>query len=268
MQSRRNFQKHLWLLSGTGEGPEFLSALTAQGWRVTVSVVSDKAALAYKNLSKEAIFIGALQGPNAIELFLESAWVRHQGFQLIVDATHPFASIISSDLCNVCRKIGQALVRYERNINTSKNVKLVDSIGDLDGYSFQGSQVLFAIGARDLEHAITVVRRSGANVFARVLPTPENIRMALSASMSDEKLAVLDPFKGKIPGAFEEALCKRWAITDIVCRQSGGLTQDLWQKISIKQSIALWMIAKPPINQRVPSVSNLEELLSFSSKLL
>ncbi len=268
MQSRRNFQKHLWLLSGTGEGPGFLTALTAQGWNVTVSVVSDKAALAYKYLPKEALYAGALKGPNAINLFLKEAKVRHQGFQLIVDATHPFASIISSDLYYVCKETGQQLVRYERNTDTSINVNLINTVSDLERYSFKGSNVMFALGVRSLGKAVASVSGSGVNIFARVLSTPENIRIALSASLSDDRLAVLDPLKGQVPGAVEEALCKKWSITDVVCRQSGGLTQELWQNISLRQSISLWMLAKPPINKMVQSVSNLEELLSFSAKLL
>ena len=40
---------------------------------------------------------------------------------------------------------------------------------------------------------------------------------------------------GKNPGDFELALCKQWAITDIVCRQSGGVTEKLWREIAMKR---------------------------------
>ena len=60
MQACRNDQPHVWLLYGTGEGPVLVAALVAQGWRVSVSVVSASAAGAYAGLSLEDLWISLL----------------------------------------------------------------------------------------------------------------------------------------------------------------------------------------------------------------
>ena len=66
---RKNCQPHLWLLTGTGEGHVFTKSLLKEGWKITVSVVSDRASIPYRKLNLEKILIGALISQNScIEL--------------------------------------------------------------------------------------------------------------------------------------------------------------------------------------------------------
>ena len=95
MHGRRNDQRHVWLLSGTGEGPALAAALVSQGWRVSVSVVTVGAAAAYADLPLENLWTGPLAGVQGIRGVIEQAYFRDHGFDWVVDATHPFAVQIS-----------------------------------------------------------------------------------------------------------------------------------------------------------------------------
>ena len=114
MHLRRNCQGHVWLLSGTGEGPKLAKALIQEGWSVTVSVVSFQASISYSDLSLEKLKIGLLEGVKEIVKVLEDSELDHQGFDWVLDATHPFAELISSSLREACEYLSQPLVRYER----------------------------------------------------------------------------------------------------------------------------------------------------------
>ena len=55
MDIREKCQPHLWLLTGTGEGHVFAESLLKEGWKITVSVVSDRASIPYEKLNLEKI---------------------------------------------------------------------------------------------------------------------------------------------------------------------------------------------------------------------
>ena len=73
MQRRDDDQRNLWLLSGTGEGPPLATSLIKKGWKVSVSVVTAKASLAYRELPLEALWVGRLNGVKGIQEVLKCA---------------------------------------------------------------------------------------------------------------------------------------------------------------------------------------------------
>ena len=91
MQSRKNGQKHIWLLTGTGEGRTLATVLVEQGWNVTVSVVSSKASWPYLEMSLTSLLVGPLKGVEGIKQVLMQANCVHERFDCVVDVTHPFA---------------------------------------------------------------------------------------------------------------------------------------------------------------------------------
>ena len=257
MQSSRNRQNQLWLLAGTGEGPRIAAALINLGWRVQVSVVTPSAARAYASLGVESIAVGALQGQAAIAAFL-----AEQGpFQWVVDATHPFATQISADLEQVCGGLDQRLLRLERPMESGGSAMVLQRIEDLSGFSLQGRRLMLAIGGRHLTAAARLARICGAEVFARTLPSAAGLRSALAADLPQGHLAVLKPLQGKPAGSIEQALCRQWMITDVLCRQSGGVTERLWRRIALEQGLQLWLLRRPHTAAQVETVDNESDLL-------
>ncbi len=261
MQSTHNCQRHLWLLAGTGDGPPLASALADQGWRVCVSVVSSQASLPYSESFFVSIRVGPLSGKEGIKAFLNEAKASHKGFDLVIDATHPFAVLISSELTQVCKDVSQPLIRYQRPLEAPSFAKLIPNVKAIPKNAFKGQNVLLALGSRQLKDAVAASRQAGANVFARVLPTPESLRAALACELNENNLAVLRPLKGEVFGGFESALCKKWSINTVFCRQSGGLTQRLWQEICERENMELWLISRPENSLEVETYEDLERLL-------
>ena len=60
MDVRGKCQSHLWLLTGTGEGHTFAESLLKEGWKITVSVVSERASIPYEKFDIENILILSL----------------------------------------------------------------------------------------------------------------------------------------------------------------------------------------------------------------
>ncbi|MAR05764.1 MAG: precorrin-6A reductase [Cyanobium sp. NAT70] len=257
MHGSSDDQQRIWLLAGTGEGPKLAKTLVEQGWRVSVSVVTASASHAYSGLSLEDLMVGPLAGAAGIKAVLR----RHRGFDWVVDVTHPFATRISDQLRQACADCDQPLLRLARPNESGQPVHVLTDLVELQRQSLQGNRVLLAIGARHLALAASAARAAGAEIFARVLPSSEGLRCALAVGLPTDQLAVLRPLQGDRPGHIERALCRRWQITDVVCRQSGGVIERLWRTIAREQGLCLWLVRRPDGPDGVETVVGVQALL-------
>ncbi len=284
----------IWLVSGIGEGPRLARALLARGWRLRVSVVGEAAGRAYSPHPALELQVGALAGSEAIAAALVAAR-RQGGFRWVVDGTHPFAERISADLLAACRHLDQPLLRLQRppvavavpipiqaastvlfestgaGSSLSRGIKglprrqVLGSLADLAGLDLGGKRLLLAIGARRLGEALAHSPAKGH--FARILPNPEALALALAAGLGDGQLACLHPAGAATPtsGAIERALCRRWGIDAVLCRQSGGITETLWSELCVDLGLELLVLRQPRGGDHPPGLefSALLEALGY-----
>ena len=255
MHRWRNRLNHVLVFAGTGEGPSIARALLKSGHRVSVSVVSAAASTAYVGMLLEELHVGPFSSQQSLGEYLAA-----RGVTLVVDATHPFALTISAELCSICSLRNLTLIRYERPDHAVDEASLLESVQDLAGCALSGHRLLLAVGARQLASAAAAARLAGARVHARVLPTAEAIRLAGLAGLSGEQLAVLRPGSGERTGGLEAALCRRWEITDVLCRQSGGAADQLWSELARQCSIRLWKLKRPAPLLGVDAVHSVNQL--------
>ena len=257
MQGPANDQRRVLLLAGTGEGPRLVQELSRFNWRVSVSVVTSSAAKAYAGLPLERISIGALQGVGGIIAALHQAGP----FRWVVDATHPFAAQISHSLVTACAAVGQPLLRYERRREPLGGASLVADAEALAVQPLQGQHLLLAIGGRHLPAMAAAVRRAGAIPYGRALPSPDGLRAALRAGLPPDHLAVVRPLQGEVPGAIERSLCRRWDIGVVLCRQSGGVTEQLWHQLTTELGLNLVLLRRPSPPDGMACVEDVSSLL-------
>ena len=260
MDIRKKCQRHLWLLTGTGEGHTFTKSLLREGWKITVSVVSDRASIPYEKLNLEKILIGALISEEEIRSVIINARKDQNRFHCVVDLTHPFATKITSTLKKVCKELDQPLLRVERPVDNILNAFLIKKFSDLANYDLKNKSILFAVGVRHLEEAIFFGKSSGANVYARVLANPDSIKKTLSSSILNANFAVLNPSVSK-KGEIEKALIRKWSIDGVVCRQSGGKNESLWRSICSSMGIDIWLLKRPYEIENVEPIDNYEKLV-------
>ena len=260
MDIRRKCQRHLWLLTGTGEGYHFAKFLLQEGWKITVSVVSARASIPYEKLNLEKILIGALMSELEIRNIILNARNNKIGFHCVIDLTHPFATKITSTLSKVCKELDQQFIRYERPINNISNAFLLKKFDDLSNYDLKNKSILFALGVRQLDEAIVFARELEAKSYARVLSNPLSIKRVLSSSILKTNFAVLNPLSSS-DGKIEKALIRKWSIDGVICRQSGGRNEMLWHQICSAMGIDLWLLERPQKNQSINLVDNYEKLV-------
>jgi len=141
-------------------------------------------------------------------------------------------------------------------------VQLLDQFDDLRGFALRGRRLLLALGGRHLPAVHGAAVAAGAEVFARCLPSADGLKMALAAGLPADQLAVVRPLLGPCAGAIERALCRRWQITDVICRQSGGVTERLWRQLSVDLDLRLLMLRRPASPTGVEIVESESSLMN------
>ena len=108
----------------------------------------------------------------------------------------------------------------------------------------KNKNILLAIGSRFLKSTASYYQMFGANVYTRVLPTPESISNAFSSGIKNSNIAVLEPSKKRLIN-LEQKLCDFWQIDYLLCRESGGYAQMIWEQIALKNKLKLFLVKRP-----------------------
>lgn len=257
MHEPRNRQDHVWLLSGTGEGPTLAAALLARGFRVSVSVVTDAAAAAYLPLPLTHLWVGPLADADAIMMRVQNA-----GVDRLIDATHPFATQITAQLLMAADVLPCPLLRFERPLEITTDHQVIDRVEAIPPAALTGRRWLLALGARHLRSVVPPLRRAGGLLHARILPTPQALRQAVASGLSDGHLALLRPLPADCSGQVEAALCRHWGIQAVLCRQSGGVTERCWHQVCTELGLQLWLLRRPAPPPALKVVHSVEQLLN------
>ena len=243
MQNQRNCYENVWILSGTSDGPVITNRLLDCNYTVFASVVTYRAGKSYLKNSKLHIITGKLNNKDEIINFIIKNKIK-----FVVDATHPFALIISKVLNEACQEINKPLMVFERKslIKKSKNFYYISSLKDIQKKNLENKNILLAIGSRLLNDTANYYLKGGANVFARVLPTQESISKAFGSCIKNSNIAIIEPSKTK-ESLLEKKLCDFWNIDYVICRESGSYSQNNWERIIAESNMKLFLVKRPKL---------------------
>ena len=246
MQNSKNCHENVWILSGTSDGPLLANKLLKLNYVVFVSVVTYKASKSYAKNPMLHIITGKLNYLTEIINFIKKNKINY-----VVDATHPFALIISKNLNLACKKIKKPLFVFERKseIKPFKNFNYISGLKDINSKDLVNKNILLAIGSRLLNETASYYLKCGANVFTRVIPTHESISKAFCSCIKNSNIAVLEPSKKK-NDILEKKLCDYWNIDYVLCRDSGSYSQMNWEQIVHKSDMELFLVKRPKLTYK------------------
>ena len=243
MQNQENCYENVWILSGTSDGPVLADKLLKLNYTVFASVVTHRAVESYLNNPKLHIITGKLNDKDEIIYF-----IRKYKIQYVIDATHPFALIISEYLNKACKEIRKPVLVFERKslFKESEKFNYISGLKDIKKIDLENKNILLAIGSRSLDDTANYYLNCGANVFTRILPTPESISKAFGTRIKKSNIAILDPSKTK-ESLLEKKLCDFWQIDYVLCRESGSYSQTNWESIVSESKMKLFLVKRPKV---------------------
>ena len=243
MQNQEKCHENVWILSGTSDGPVIANRLLELNYSVFASVLTYKAGQAYIENQKLHIITGKLNDKDEIINFIKKNKIKY-----VIDATHPFAVIISKNLSNACKEINASLLVFERKsqIKKTKNFIYIDDLKNINKSNLENKNILLAIGSRFLDDTANYYMKRKANVFTRVLPTYESITKAFGSCIKTSNIAILEPSKNN-ESFLEKKLCDFWNIDYILCRESGSYSQKNWERIVSGSKMKLFLVKRPKV---------------------
>ncbi len=243
MQNQENCHENVWILSGTSDGPALASKLLELNYTVFASVVTHRACNSYLKNPKLHIITGRISNEEAIINFISKNKIK-----FVIDATHPFALIISQNLNNVCKLMNKPLLVFERKslIKKNNNFNYIPNLQGIKNIDLENKNILLAIGSRFLNQTASFYMSCGANLFTRVIPTHESISKALESCIKNSNIAILEPSKTK-ESLLEKTLCDFWHIDYVLCRESGSYSQKNWERIILGSNMKLFLVKRPKL---------------------
>ncbi len=200
------------LLGGTSDARDIARGLRADGAEVLVTVVTGYGA----ELAAEdaAVRLGALDADALRELA--------QHAEVVIDATHPFAAVVSQMAITVCAVLGVPYLRYERPGSTLPDtVHVVESAEEAAtlAVTLAGGGVLFlTVGSKTLPVYVATARAAGCPLIARVLPTADVLAATEALGLTPREVLAM---QGPTTRELEVALLRHTRAAVLVTKESG-----------------------------------------------
>ena len=197
------------VFGGTTEGRELVEFLNTQPCRITACVATDygQALLPESDrltVSARRLPVGEIAG-----------LLRQERFDLVIDATHPYAASISASIRKACLETGTETWRLLRGASAApedavfveNTEKAVELLCKTEG------NVLLTTGSKELAH-YAALPGFAERCWARVLPLPASLEACRAAGLPPAHiLAMQGPFSEELNAALLRSTGARWLVT-------------------------------------------------------
>lgn len=204
----------LLLFAGTTEGRELAEFLERQGVSCHVCVATEYGEqLIDEKTSGHRVYSGRLD-QNEMEILM-----KREGIRVAVDATHPYAAVVSANIRAACETAGCRYLRLLRE-EAPADVRcvFVDSVEQAVEYLKETSgRVFAATGSKELAK-YTALPDYRERVTARVLSTPEAVAECAKLGFQGKNLICM---QGPFDEELNYAMLKQTGARFLVTKESG-----------------------------------------------
>lgn len=224
----------LLIFGGTTEGRVLAEKLAALGAEVTVSVATQVGAEELAGVEGIRVLTGRLDRSGMEALLL--------GFDLCVDATHPYAAEATANIGKACTAAGVPLLRLLRQSSRAEGVICVPGCKAAAKFlADRPGNILLTTGSKELS---AFDRLDKDRLYVRVLPTHDGLSACEALGIPHSHiLALQGPFSQKLNEAMLEQYQIRWLVT-----KDGGKAGGFGEKLSAARHTGaeLVLVERPP----------------------
>ena len=199
----------LCVFAGTFEGRRLVELIAGRGLEITVCVATDYGETLLGAHPDVQIKSGRM---NADEM---EAFLSRERFDLCVDATHPYAALVTENVCAACVKSNTAYLRLIRSssADTDDGAFVPDAAACAEYLRSTEGNVLLTTGSKELS-AFCADERLRERIYARVLPMTASLQICADCGIQPDRiLAMQGPFDEEMNLAMLHATRARWLVT-------------------------------------------------------
>lgn len=193
----------IFIFSGTTEGRELSSLLAERGYDCTVSVATEYGCEVMEMQEGVSVRTGRLNQEQMCVCF------RQKNYLCVIDATHPFAGVVSAEIKRACEQEGLPYLRFCRPTEWESEEKTkgkpalsFDTAGEAASWlKEREGKILLTTGSKDLS-LIAGVIADPSRLYARVLPGVESLQACEKAGIPKPQIiACQGPFSVEMNAA-------------------------------------------------------------------
>lgn len=226
------------VFAGTTEGRQLVKNISDNGMNVTACVATEYGEVLIEKCDNITIHTGRLDTKQMIEYFN-----THQ-FDVIIDATHPFAAIVTDNLINATQFCNIEYVRLLRDSLQSEYGQYFNTIKDAVQYlSTKQGNILLTTGSKELCE-FSCISNYTERIYPRVLPLDSSLDLCKSCGYKQSHIIAM---QGPFTEEMNLAMIKMFDIKYLVTKES-GVTGGFIEKINAaeKSRIECIIIGRPP----------------------
>lgn len=201
----------LVVFSGTGEGHALCRFLSARGAQADVYVATEYGAAVMEPLRGITIHEGRLDESEIA--------ARLDADTLLIDATHPYAAVVTDNLRAACAQTG---ARYERLLRPAlaggEGVTVPDTAAAVRWLNAHEGKILLTTGSKELD-AYTAVENFRERVYPRVLPTAGVLEKCASLGFPGAHIIAM---QGPFSQTMNAALLRETGASILVTKDTGA----------------------------------------------
>lgn len=245
------------LLGGTSDSTDILAMLNELDISVTTSVVTDYG----KHLASkfgQPVIQGRLSAEDMV------AFIKENHIDEIIDATHPFADIVSKEAIRAAQLANVSYIRYERQATSDLTGAIVvhsteEAIQVIQDKGYQ--TIYLGTGSKTLN--LFVNGLPGVRIVVRVLPTSDVIKLCEDLGLVADQI---DGIKAPFTKECNKELVKR-SNADVFISKESGTVGNIREKIDSCQELGIdCIIISRPIVDYPKVKSSIDDLKTYLQK--
>ena len=192
------------LFSGTADGRLLSRELADRGAEVTVCVATEYGTEAQGSYPGVTVLTGRKDAQEMAALL--------PGYELCIDATHPYALIVSQNIREACKKTGVPYRRLLREACEADGAVTVSSVHDAAAFLAETEgKILLAIGSKELAVFSSLPPK---RLCPRVLPSHEAISACEALGIPHRNIVAMQgPFTKELNTALLRQLGARYMVS-------------------------------------------------------
>ena len=201
------------IFAGTTEGRKLSETLSKSAIKHDICVATDYG----REVLDENPYMNVHTGRMDYDMMLE--FIKEGDFSLVVDATHPYALEVTSNIIKAAKEVGLEYVRLKRDSKTEggENIRYYESVSECaNALKETEGNILLTTGSKELpEFCIEGVKE---RIYARVIPQMESLRICEENDIKGKQIIAM---QGPFGMMLNVAVMRQYNIKNLVTKASG-----------------------------------------------
>lgn len=208
--------KEILIFAGTTEGRELSEYLAVAGIAHTLCVATEYGEIVLKEHPLVKVHKGRMN-QEEIEVYIKAG-----NFGAVVDATHPYAEVVTQNIKNAMQDMDIPYLRLKRESNVTSSYEKIhyfkDSVSCAKALEKTDGNILLTTGSKELSVFAKFIDRK-ERLYVRVLPGIESLQLCMDCGIAGKQILAL---QGPFTTQMNEAMFRQYQIKCLVTKESGN----------------------------------------------